>query len=161
MIKNKKYRVVLTCWDYGCSKPYMDKFIDMYDSFDEAMEAIEKSVHDELITLNDIESDNPREKVAIENSDGNIVGYDYPFRANFDGDNHCIVRFWDGDDYQNVTAYNIHTVDDWDGYYIYRGFEIYPNKKGNRFKVTSSNDYFGAMKHKFESALEWIDKWYL
>lgn len=107
---NKKFTVILDCWDYDCSEPYMDRFTYLYNSFDEAMEAITNSVKDELICLNRIESDNPRKKVAIEDSDGNIIGYDYPFRADFNGDNHCIVRFWDGEDYYAVTAYNIEEI---------------------------------------------------
>ena len=94
----KKFVVVYTCWDFDCP-PYCERISGMYNSFNEAMETIEQAVKSELICLNDLESDSPREKVAVEDSDGNVVGCDYPFRADFDGDNHCIIRFWDGDDY--------------------------------------------------------------
>lgn len=156
----KKFVVVITCWDFDCP-PYSERESQMYDSFNEAFEEIKRNVKNELICLNDLESDTPREKVAIEDSDGNIVGYDYPFRADFDGDNHCIIRFWDGDDYQNVTAYNIYGFEDWCGYYIYRTFEIYPNKNQNRFRVTDKHDCFGTVKYKLEAALDWIDDWLL
>jgi len=161
MIKDKKYRVVLTCWDHGCKKPYVDKIDKIFETFDDAISAVEIAVNDELNTLNEFDTDSPREKCAIEDSDGNIVGYDYPFRADFYGNDACIIRFWDGDDYQPVTAYNVYEISNCGGYFVYRDFEIYPNKKGNRFKVTDYNDYFGTTKHKFETALDWIDDWLL
>ena len=102
---NKKFTVLLTCWDYHSGKHYMDRFVNLYNSFDEAMKAIKHSVIEELISLNCNHL-----RVAIEDSDGNIIGYDYPFRADFDGDNHCIIRFWDGDDYRNVKAYDIEEI---------------------------------------------------
>ena len=77
---NKKFTVVLTCWDYCYHKPYMDRFVNLYDSFDKAMKAVEKSVEDDLIN----------------------------FRADYDNEDcDCIVRFWDGEDYQNVKAYKV------------------------------------------------------
>lgn len=152
---NTKYRIVLTCWDKGIEKPYADCFLNTYDSFELALESIETSVKDELETLN-----SSREKLLIEDSDGNIVGYEYPFRADYQDEEYdYVVRFWDGNDYQNVTGYKIYEIEDWNGYFVYRDFEIYPNKKGNRFKVESDNGLIGTMKHKLETALDWIDNW--
>lgn len=152
---NIKYRIVITCWDKGTDKSYTDCFSNTYDSFELALENIVISVKDELETLN-----LSREKLPIEDSDGNIVGYEYPFRADYQDEEYdYVVRFWDGDDYQNVTGYKIYKIEDWDGYFVYRDFEIYPNKKRNRFKVESSNGIIGTMKHKLETALDWIDNW--
>lgn len=139
------FRVVLTCWDYGEDVPCADDLsgvkLSLFKTMDAALETIERCVEQELINLNDIESDSPREKSPVLDSDGNIVSYEYPFRGDFDGEDSGVVRFWDGDDYQNVTAYNIYEVgcdsDDLDkcSYYKYRGFWIIPNEAHTSFKV--------------------------
>ena len=95
------YRVVLTCWDPG-EAPYADDLsgvkLSLFETEHAAREAIEGCVEQELITLNWLEDDEPREKEPIEDSDGNIIGYDYPFRGDDCGDHTNIIRFWDGDD---------------------------------------------------------------
>jgi hypothetical protein len=99
---NKKYQIKLTCYDYGNKKPYIEKIETVYNNRDEAFDVIKEYVKNELETLND-----SREKIPVKDSDGHIIGYDYPFRADYDGENDCIVRFWDEDDYQEVTIYDI------------------------------------------------------
>lgn len=107
---HKKYVIVHTHWDYCDAIPYCVEYARIHDSFDDAMDEIKYHVEWELYCLNELDSNHPKEKVAVEDSDGNIVGYDYPFRADYNGVNHCIIRFWDGDDYWNVSTYNIHEL---------------------------------------------------
>ena len=136
----EKYRVVLTCWEYKEPKPYADDLsgvaLSLFSSEEDALEAIQKSVADELKTLNE-----GRVLVPVEDSDGNVVGYDYDFRSDRLDDHDNIVRFWDGADYQNVTAYDIYklTGDSEDlnkcSYYKYRGCYILPNSDYTSFRV--------------------------
>ena len=140
------YRVVLTCWDYGEPLPCADDLsgvkFSLFETEEAAIETIERCVNQELVNLNNIESDKPMEKVPVLDSDGNVVCYDYPFRSDFESEEHKgVVRFWDGDDYQNVTAYNIYEVNcdsrdlDKCSYYKYRGFWILPNEAHTSFTV--------------------------
>lgn len=139
------FRVVLTCWEYGVEMPYADDLagvkLSLFSTEEAAQEVIEKAVKEELVCLNELDSDNPRDKSPVFDSDGNIVSYEYPFRGDFDSEDSGVVRFWDGDDYLNVTAYNIYEVgcdsDDLDkcSYYKYRGFWIIPNEEHTSFKV--------------------------
>lgn len=142
---SKQYRVVLTCWDADEPKPYADDFsgvkLSLFPTMEAAQAAIDSQVKDELTSLNDLETDSPREKMPIEDSDGKVVGYDYPFRGDFDSGHTGIVRLWEGDDYRNVTAYDIYPMtcdhDDPDkcSYFKYRGFWILPNEAHTRFNV--------------------------
>lgn len=153
------YRVVLTCWDPG-EKPYADDLsgvkLSLFDSEHAARVAIEGCVDQELVTLNWLESDEPREKEPIEDSDGNIIGYDYPFRGDDCGDHANIIRFWDGDDYQEVTAYDIYELNgnhenfDRCSSYYYRGFQISVNDDRTRFSV----EQFGATAFRCNSLQE-------
>ena len=159
---NTKYRIIVTCWQYKGTKPLAASLTDTYDNLDDAFGALRGAVDISLDTLNNLSSDTPREKIAVTDSDGEVVEYDYPFRADYESENYdCIIRFWDGDDYQNVTGYKICPIEEYDGYYVYRDFEIYPNTKGNRFLISSYNDVIKQWKYKFETALFWIDEWYL
>lgn len=161
------YRVVLTCWDPGEHMPYPDDFsgveLSLFESEHAAREAIEKAVKDELTTLNWLDSDEPREKEPIEDSDGNIIGFDYPFRGDEDGDHVNIVRFWDGDDYQEVTAYDIHELgcDNTDlekcSYFKYRGFWILPNEDHTSFKVEQFDVPLFA-RNSLKEALREVDE---
>lgn len=69
-------------------KPYAGCENAVYDSYEEADEALKNRVSTILSYLN---------------KDRDIK----PFKLDWDGDNTCIIRFWDGDDYQIVEAYNI------------------------------------------------------
>lgn len=162
------YRVVMTCWDYGNPKPYADDFsgveLSLFPTEDLAREGIESAVKDELVSLNRLEGyDTPREKEPVYDSDGELVCYDYPFRADFDGDHVGIVRFWDGDDYQEVTAYNIHRLscnaDDLNkcSYYKYRGFWIIPNEAHTNFRVEQHDTVLFRFK-TLQEALREIDQ---
>lgn len=164
------YRVVLTCWDPDVPQPYADDLsgvkLSLFSSLEKAHETISECVEEELICLNWLESDSPREKEPIEDCDGNIIGYDYPFRADEDGDHANIIRFWDGDDYKQVTAYDIYklTCSDQDldkcSYFKYRGFWILPNERQNRFSIEQYDTRL-ATKNTLESALRWVDEFVL
>ena len=140
----EKYRVVLTCWDHGKPMPHANELntvdLSLFDTEALARKCIEQHVRNELSSLNE-----GRKKEAIYDSDGRIVGHDYPFRADFDGDTEGIVRFWDGEGYQNVTAYHIHplssNVNDMSkcSYYKYRGYCIVPNEAHTAFRVEQSD----------------------
>ena len=162
---SEKYRVVLTCWDYGTPEPYSDDLsgtdLSLFSTEALARKGIEECVRDEFVTLN-----NSRKKEPVYDSDGHIVGHDYPFRADFDGEHNGIVRFWDGDDYQEVTAYNIYPLscdsDDLDkcSYYNYRGFYVIPNEAHTSFRV----EQFDTALFRFKSlqkALREIDRFAL
>lgn len=148
------YRIVLTCWDRGEEKPYSDCVSGFFDTEEKARTVLRGCVKDELETLNERE----------------LTDYDveYPpavddFKADFDGDNDAIIRFWDGDDYWSVTAYNIHKVvlidkKSW----LYRNngngkaYYVYQNTKGNRFAV-ELGDYRLCIKNSLQAALNYID----
>lgn len=92
-----KYKIKLTCYDYGCPTPYEDEVEKRFKTYDKAYAAVQQCVLEELqflnedegLTLDDVESDK------------------YNYRADFDGDAGAIVRFWDGDDYMPITIYDI------------------------------------------------------
>ena len=127
-MENKiKYRIVLTCWDKGVPKPYADYVGEMFDSKEAAFSALRHCVKDELEGLNDREYD-----------DVDVIEYPAEtddFRADFDGDNDAIIRFWDGDDYWPVTAYNIYEVVEYgDNSWSYRTLPLACiNTKGERY----------------------------
>lgn len=155
------YRVVLSCWDYGNPESYSDAITRFFDSELQAREAIAKSVADELKTLN-----SGREKVPVEDSDGKVIGYDYDFRADENGNHANVIRFWDGDDYQNVTAYDVHKLTS-DAkkvsecsYVKYRGFWVLPNKNHSLFYVEQHDTRLTSAK-SLTGALDWIDEFHL
>lgn len=162
----KKYRVVMTCWDPDNPKPYADDFsgieLSLFSTQELAQQSIETAIENELNCLNELETDNPRKKEPVYDSDSRIVCYDYPFRGDLYGEHDGIVRFWDGDDYQPVTAYNIHllTCDSDDigkcSYYKYRGFWIIPNEAHTSFKVEQYDTVLARFK-KLKDALREID----
>ncbi len=159
------YRVVLTCWDFD-DLPYADDMagvkLSLFETEAAAREAIERCVKEELTALNWLEDDVPREKEPVLDSDGNVVGYDYPFRGDDSGDHANIVRLWNGDDYEEVTAYDIYELrgDDTDldecSYYKYRGFWILPNETHTSFKVEQFNTLLFE-RESLKDALQEVD----
>lgn len=168
------YRVVLSCWDNEEVFPYPAylsgyKPLSLFSTKEKAMESIKTNIEKELIFYNDLESKNPKKKMPVLDSDGNIVSYEYPFRADFDGKDSGIVRFWDGDNYKNVTAYNIYELNcpsdnlDKCSYYIYRGFFIRPNEMHTSFIIEASSNFIPIEKFRFKSldkALREIDLYF-
>lgn len=151
-----KYRVVMTCWDYKLpTKPYIDVLPELFESQDAASKAVRKCVADELETLNE-----GRTPVPVEDSDGNVVCYDYDFRADECGEHEMCIRFWDGYDYQDVTHYDIYPVDflpDSQHSCTYRGFAIYSNAKHTRFKIEGRFDVCLTTRYSLQAALTWVD----
>lgn len=150
------FRVVLTCWAYGEPKPYADSVDKMFSSLPVAQEAVGDCVKDELETLND-----GRELAPVTDSDGKIVGHDYDFRAD-SGDHASAIRFWDGDDYQDVTHYDIFPIDsdnevaDKSSYYKYRGMYVLPNPSHERFNIESCDTVIKTTR-SLSDALKFID----
>ncbi len=135
------FRVVLTCWDYKVhNKPYVDCVSVLYPTRREASDAVSKCVKEELEALND-----GRSLIPVTDCDGNIVCYDYDFRADENSDHENCIHFCDGDDYQEVTYYDIFPVqfmrlpdNTYSAYSCeYRGFYVLANEKHNRFQISS------------------------
>lgn len=78
-----------------------------FDALCQAEDATCNYVQQYLMYLN-----KKRNTAPVYDSDGNIITYDYPFRADYDGDHFCIIRFWDGDDYRIVCIYDVIEVPD-------------------------------------------------
>lgn len=98
-----KYRIKLICWDYPKSESYVDYIMDNdkpmeFETEDAAMVCLLQSAIEEVVELNF----------------GSIDNLDNDSRKQFipdvNGDYACIIRAWDGDDYMNVTAYDVEEV---------------------------------------------------
>ena len=168
MERTTMYRIVLTCWDKDEPEPYAD-FVDaLYLTRENALSAMRACVKDELETLNEREYE-----------DVDIIEYPADtddFRADFDGDNDAIIRFWDGDDYRPVTAYNIYEVVEYgDNSWSYRTlsmecrntkgeryvhkmyYSIGVNAKRTRFSVMLNGEDPVTTEKSFDAALSFID----
>lgn len=142
------YRIVLTCYDHKNPVPYADSVDALLDTERDAGIVMRLQVKDELETLND------KSITDIENCE------DLPFRADFDGDNDAIVRFWDGDDYQIVTIYNLYPVQEYlkdqkESLWKYRDFLIV-RSSDNLFVQEADESSFTVAD--LGSALSAIDK---
>ena len=90
-----KYKIELTCWDYGEPKPYKDEVDQIFDNEKDAMTVLLQCVIDEADSLNKPDAY------------GNRGRY---FSIDLEGGDGCdaVIRCWDGpDDYINVTGYRI------------------------------------------------------
>lgn len=96
------YVIKMTCWEFNRPNPYNVTVDKRFDTEGAAMEEVERMVNAELATLNE-----GRQLEPVYDSDGNLVCHEFPFRGDYNGEHAAIVRFWDGDDYRNVTAYDI------------------------------------------------------
>lgn len=166
---NKLFRVVLTCWDFNEPEPYTEGLgivpLSLFEKKDEAVAAIEPCVKDELETLNGLKSNNPRAKEPIEDSEGNIVGYDYPFRSDEDEEHDSIIRFWDGDDYRNVTVYDVYELVfgpcglvNSASWYRYRGYAILVDRDRKCFSVEAGPGTIPVNCESLKDALTLIDE---
>ena len=90
-----KYKIELTCWDYGKSEPYREDIEQIFDDEKDAMIALLKYAIDEAESLNETDANNTDKRhfsIDLEGGDG------------FD----AVIRCWDGpEDYMNVTGYKI------------------------------------------------------
>lgn len=163
----KKFRVALTCWAFESIEASADDLheteLSLFDTQSAAQKIIEQKIEEERIILNSLESDNPRKKEPVRDSDGNIVSYEYPFRGDFDGDYDGIIRFWDGEDYRNVTGYNIYELNgdavdlEKCSYFKYRNFYILPNENHSSFKVEKFDITIFKSK-SLQAALRYVDE---
>lgn len=122
---NTKYRIVLTCWVYGKRTPYSYSHIHLYESQEEAFDALEVAVQRELANLNEKSSPNADHfKVSY---DGVHLGIEFD----------VVTRLWEyaddveGDNaYWPVTGYNIiPVIQESSTTHKYRGCYIYKRKK--------------------------------
>lgn len=88
------YTINMLCYNYpDHSNPENEKWEKCFASKCEAESEMLYAVIDELNSLNAPDENNtPHTRV---------------FLADLDGDHDAIIRMWDGDDYMNVTVYDI------------------------------------------------------
>ena len=89
-----KYKIKLTCWDYGNHEPHVEEVDEIFDNEEDAMDGLLVYANYEVQCLNQPDDDNDEQRyfeIDLEGGDG------------FD----AVIRCWDGDDYMNVTGYNI------------------------------------------------------
>lgn len=106
---NAEYKLCVTYYPFNEPKASLIPAVQQSSSFvsyEQAYDFLKERVESDLASFNRGRKQNP-----VEDSVGNVVGYDYPFRADYDGKDDCVIRFWDGDDYWVVNRYNIKKVE--------------------------------------------------
>lgn len=101
-MKKEIFQIVLHCWDpnqNGGFYEYNDMVTTVFVSYDEAVKEAYRCALDELESLNDEHYSSIEEAEALQETKD--------FRLDIDGEDLCIIRKWDGDDYWPVTTYNI------------------------------------------------------
>ena len=101
-MKKEIYQIVLHCWDpnqNGGFDEYDDIVTTVFFSYDEAVKAAYRCALDELESLNDESYSSIEEAEALQEMKD--------FRIDRDGEDLCIIRKWDNDNYWPVTTYNI------------------------------------------------------
>ena len=94
-----KYKIKLTCYDFGNHEPYDDEVDIIYDDRRSAMIDLLRCAIEEVDSLN-----NPF-------LDGEMVENSRYFQIDLDSDADAVIRCWDGlEDYSIVTIYNIEEV---------------------------------------------------
>ena len=90
----KKFKIVLTAMDSNANvEPYTEEFDVRFESRKEAEIWMLHTMNDELSNLNEPDVDNtPHTRVFI---------------ADLNGEHDAIIRLWDGEDYFDVTYYDI------------------------------------------------------
>lgn len=140
-------------WHYGADQPIIETIPRMFESEEDAQKFIRKKTQKFLNKMN-----KARRPAPVYDSDGVLVAHEYPFKADFESeDDAAIVRFWDGDDYWPVYAFNIHPFVDNGGFSVYRGFIIHniPDSKA----VTVSKAFTAEIsKRTIWSAITWVNE---
>ena len=97
---NMKYKIELTCWDYGNPEPYKDEDdVTFNDEKDAKIALLERAI-EEARYLNEPDPDNP---------DKRYFAIDLEGGDDFD----VVIRCWDGpEDYMNVTGYKIICIEE-------------------------------------------------
>ena len=91
-----KYKILLTCYDFGNSKPYLDEVTGVFTTYTRARCEMLHCVLDELESLNGIMEDDtfPERR----------------FISTMENEHHdVVINAWDGPDYSPVTCYNVMT----------------------------------------------------
>ena len=92
------YKIILTCMDANAAiEPYEEEIKQLFKNRDEAEIYMLHTVNDEVSNLNQPDANNtPHTEVFI---------------ADLNGEHDAIVRLWDGEDYWDVTYYDIVEVE--------------------------------------------------
>ena len=136
------YRIVLTAMDSDPKiEPYVEKVGELFKTYEQTEIYMLRVMNDELSLLNE--------------PDENNTPHTAVFIADLDGEHDAIIRLWDGDDYRDVSYYDIYEVStDEETYYKYRGFWIL--KEGSYFTI-EQYDTSLARTEILEDAFLWID----
>ena len=95
-----KYKIKLTCYDFGNHEPYDDEVDIIYDDRRSAMIDLLRCVIEEADSLNNTFLN------------GEMVENSRYFQIDLDSDADAVIRCWDGlEDYSIVTIYNIEEVE--------------------------------------------------
>lgn len=88
------YKIILTCFDSNIKvEPYKEEIEQKFNTREEAEIFMLHEMNDELSCLNEPDENNtPHTRVFI---------------ADLDGEHDAIIRMWDGEDYRDVTYYDI------------------------------------------------------
>lgn len=94
------YKIILTAMDSNAKvEPYEEELNDgqLFDTHDKAELYMLRTMNEELSSLNEPDAYNtPHTRVFI---------------ADLDGDHDAVIRLWDGEDYCDVTYYDIVEVE--------------------------------------------------
>ena len=99
---NKRYIIKQKCWDYPNTEPYTDYITQKgfpmeFNTKESAMITLLSEAIEEANSLN-----------FILNEDGTFgTANGRQFIPDLNADHDCIIRAWDGEDYMNVTAYDV------------------------------------------------------
>lgn len=136
------YRIVLTAMDSDIKiDPYVEKVGELFKTYEQTEICMLRVMNDELSLLNE--------------PDENNTPHTAVFIADLDGEHDAIIRLWDGDDYRDVSYYDIYEVStDNETYCKYRGFWIL--KEGAYFTI-EQYDVSLARTESLDDAFLWID----
>ena len=136
------YRIVLTAMNSDPKiEPYVEKVGELFKTYEQTEIYMLRVMNDELSLLNE--------------PDENNTPHTAVFIADLDGEHDAIIRLWDGDDYRDVSYYDIYEVStDEETYYKYRGFWIL---KEESYFTIEQYDTSLARTEILEDAFLWID----
>lgn len=96
------YRINMTCWPYHQGEEKHIATNRFFLTKEQADECIRELIQQKLDLFNE-----QHQKEDVLDSDGNVVGQEYPFRCDPDGEHPNAILFWDGDDYRFVVEYDV------------------------------------------------------
>ena len=136
------YRIVLTAMNSDPKiEPYVETVGELFKTYEQTEIYMLRVMNDELSLLNE--------------PDENNTPHTAVFIADLDGEHDAIIRLWDGDDYRDVSYYDIYEVStDEETYYKYRGFWIL---KEESYFTIEQYDTSLARTEILEDAFLWID----